>query len=416
MKKFGIVLIALLLLEMRAMPQVLRSLVFNPPGADDGLEYIEITGNPNSTLSNTWFLEIDGDGANGNINTAINLGSFSSGANGLLLIRDASATILPAPSAATNIVVQNFAPDIQNGTATFLLVTGFTGSVGTDLDPDNDGSLNSTPWVAVLSAISTTDGTAGDDQYADDVGGLNFPDITTFEAEGFALQDAAYFAIDISGSGTGPFAVDAAWNTAGSRNNSIEQMILTPGNTINPLPVSLGSIHARSVMNSVHLSWIALHESGLSHYRIDRSPDGRNFSELAQIGARNRTDTSHYSYVDRFPSRDNYYRISAVDDDGAQTLSPVFHVRVADSVRQFLVHPNPVSNGQFLVKAWIAPKGKYSIILFTANGIKALHHQFFHGGGKLERTATLPGKLIPGIYLMVIKGPGIDRCEKLLIL
>ena len=42
----------------------------------------------------------------------------------------------------------------NNDSLTFLLVTGFTGSVGDDLDADNDGTLDSTPWVSLLDAVS----------------------------------------------------------------------------------------------------------------------------------------------------------------------------------------------------------------------------------------------------------------------
>ncbi len=35
---------------------------------------------------------------------------------------------------------------LENGTLTLLLVQGFTGALGNDLDTNDDGTLDSTPW------------------------------------------------------------------------------------------------------------------------------------------------------------------------------------------------------------------------------------------------------------------------------
>ena len=62
--------------------------------------------------------------------------------------------------------------DFFGSPATFLLVSGFTGSSGDDLDTDNDGVFESTPWNGVFDAVSLTDGdTTLDVSYAPQFGG-----------------------------------------------------------------------------------------------------------------------------------------------------------------------------------------------------------------------------------------------------
>jgi hypothetical protein len=51
--------------------------------------------------------------------------------------------------------------EIENGSLTVLLVTGFTGTPGTDLDPNDDGTLDTTPWTAIADSIALLDDPAG---------------------------------------------------------------------------------------------------------------------------------------------------------------------------------------------------------------------------------------------------------------
>lgn len=147
----------------------LNELVTNPNGTDSPLEYLEIAGTAGASLSNLWFVEIDGDSTNaGTVNTAINLGTIgggsnSLGSNGLFLLR--ASTSVVSGSAATNVVTFDFTPDLQNGSSTWALVTSFTGSVNNDLDTNNDGTLDSSPWSAIIDSFGYVDATT-DRSYA----------------------------------------------------------------------------------------------------------------------------------------------------------------------------------------------------------------------------------------------------------
>ncbi len=116
-------------------------------GAD--VEYIEIFGDPNTDYSAYTLLEIEGDwittsAVEGYIDEVIAIGTTN--ANGFYL--------------------QNLAANaLENGTITLLLVKDFTGTFGEDLDIDDDGVLDSTPWSAIVDAVAINDGGSSDLTY-----------------------------------------------------------------------------------------------------------------------------------------------------------------------------------------------------------------------------------------------------------
>jgi hypothetical protein len=58
------------------------------------------------------------------------------------------------------------------------LVTSFTGSVGNDLDTNDDGTIDATlPWSTTLDAVTFRNNTGNEFPHADDLGGYVF---TTF--------------------------------------------------------------------------------------------------------------------------------------------------------------------------------------------------------------------------------------------
>jgi hypothetical protein len=63
---------------------------------------------------------------------------------------------------------------LENGTISLLLVRDFTGALGADLDTDNDGVLDATPWSAVADAVAVFDGGAGDRTYGAPALGPNY--------------------------------------------------------------------------------------------------------------------------------------------------------------------------------------------------------------------------------------------------
>ena len=119
---------------------------FSASTAGTDIEYVEIFGDPYTDYSAYTILEIEGDvgAATGTIDEVISLGVTD--ANGLYLAN------LPANA-------------LENGTITLLLVKDFTGALNNDLDTNEDGIFDVTPWSALVDAVAVNDGGVGDLTY-----------------------------------------------------------------------------------------------------------------------------------------------------------------------------------------------------------------------------------------------------------
>ena len=196
----------------------INEMLIDGPGTDNGQEFIELSGPANFSLAGLTLLAVEGDGANpGAIDVALSLNSFSLGSNGLFLWRD-SATIIDTsnaagvqgPDPATIVNIADFSPDIENGSNTFLLVANFSGAIGNDLDTNNDGVLDSTPWGSVIFSIGVieNDG-ASNIAYAAQLGGATVGPNAGFNADSIAFGvDGLVYGSDVLGSAGGPYTYD----------------------------------------------------------------------------------------------------------------------------------------------------------------------------------------------------------------
>jgi hypothetical protein len=160
----------------------ISELFWNPAGTDQGWERVELAGDPGASLDGYWFVVMEGENVPaGTIDQLVDLTGYTFGSNGLLLIADDATNVLdPAPDAATNVVIFDFSPDIENGANTFILVKGTpTFALGQDLDQGpggasdiGDGVLDAGTFggVTVVDAVGWIDSTSSaiDYDYAND--------------------------------------------------------------------------------------------------------------------------------------------------------------------------------------------------------------------------------------------------------
>lgn len=121
---------------------VINEFVADHVGTDDH-EFIEILGDPNTDYSDFTLLQVDGDAtANpGQILSAHGMGTTNGGGY-----------------ATTGLLSDVLA----NASITLLLVKDFTGSVSDDLDTDDDGTMDATPWNLLMDSVAVDDGQVGD--------------------------------------------------------------------------------------------------------------------------------------------------------------------------------------------------------------------------------------------------------------
>lgn len=124
---------------------VINEFVANHTGADSQA-FVEVFGDPATDYSAFTVLEIEGDSSGaGTVDAVLPIGTTNGG----------GYWVDPE--------------DMENGTVTILLVENFSGSQGDDLDTNNDGTFDSTPWTRIVDDVATTDGGGSDIAYSSTV-------------------------------------------------------------------------------------------------------------------------------------------------------------------------------------------------------------------------------------------------------
>jgi hypothetical protein len=166
------------------------------------------------------------------------------------------------------------------------------------------------------------------------------------------------------------------------------------------LPVTISNYQAAWKGNNIVVGWVSLSEQNNSHFILMRSPDGINYTEAATIPSLG--NGSHvYQWIDDNPYQlSNYYKLLQVDMDGATTDLGIRLVRTNHPVGTWTIYPNPMRNGNCIIKNNTAINKQVDIKLYDAVG-KLLSHQ-----SKLMSSNTLPlsfdNVLAAGVYWLQI--------------
>lgn len=106
------------------------------------------------------------------------------------------------------------------------------------------------------------------------------------------------------------------------------------------IPVELTKFTAQKANAAVKLAWSTASELNNSHYDIERSTNGKEFTKIGEISGYGSTQEARtYTFMDEKPSAVNYYRLRQVDFDGTATLSKAVSVNF-DKNSSIKVYPN----------------------------------------------------------------------------
>lgn len=143
------------------------------------------------------------------------------------------------------------------------------------------------------------------------------------------------------------------------------------------LPVKLISFNAilNNSSKKVDLTWVTEVEKNASHFVIERSTDGENYSDAGVMFAYgNSTDNKTYRFSDNISSITAgviYYRLRTVDIDGKFDYSTTRLIRITkqnENIVSILTYPNPVTNElRITIPAnWQGKKVSYAV--YSLNG------------------------------------------------
>jgi len=257
----------------------------------------------------------------------------------------------------------------------------------------NDGlilSTRGTPGV-LNSATATNNGFfnyTGSNVFANGSGtttdngiDLNDASETTIDAEGFCSVDIAaasyeYFdgmnsvgSTDASGNIT---FLNVLSNTTVTLTNGLTGVSITIENVCaQALPIELAYFNATPSGKEVLLKWQTTTEINNDYMAVERSSDGRRFTEIGrQAGAGNSDHVITYRLTDRQPlSGRSYYRLRQVDFDGTQSYSEVVSVSFDGNSGQFSVYPTLLTPSEKVtVDLTSVPDGEVILELIDMNG------------------------------------------------
>jgi hypothetical protein len=182
----------------------------------------------------------------------------------------------------------------------------------------------------------------------------------------------------------------------------------------NPLPVELLDLKAKPDNKVVHINWLTNTEHNSSHFILQRSADGVNFTSIATIKAAGESKTvRNYLYTDKQPHTGiNYYRLLQVDKDGSTVTSKIVSANIESVIQgEFEVYPNP-SDGKIL-NLQLDYKGEIAVSVFTITGVEIITQRIMATGG--ITTIQPKNGLTPGMYIVRVATPQQTYQQKLIV-
>lgn len=169
------------------------------------------------------------------------------------------------------------------------------------------------------------------------------------------------------------------------------------------LPVTLINWNAAYTNNNIALKWTTTTERNASHFIIERSFDGTEYSDIAMLFAVGNSDINNdYAYNDKVPEGNSgiiYYRLKMVDMDGRYKTSDIRIVRIGKSAEgvKILAYPNPVVSDVRITipQSWQGKQISYQLTNSNGQIIKSYTVQY------ASQTEVIAMSQVPaGMYIM----------------
>lgn len=170
------------------------------------------------------------------------------------------------------------------------------------------------------------------------------------------------------------------------------------------LPVSLLDFQTKMQTNGrVSLNWSTASELNNNYFLIERSADGKNFTQIGQVASKGSNSRLDYSFTDATPFKGlNYYKLTQVDFDGGNKTLGIKSQNVSISTANSILYPNPLQGNKLYLSLANQADGSVSVSINNLLG-KTIYQ------GKVNvvsGTATVPLSVKPvsGVYLVNVEG------------
>jgi hypothetical protein len=174
-------------------------------------------------------------------------------------------------------------------------------------------------------------------------------------------------------------------------------------NTYIMLPKTLLSFEAAVRNDVVAVSWKAVNETGLQHYTLQRSIDGRAWKNIGNVAVRDSHGTNDYVVNDFSEfTETTYFRLMEVSKDGGRRFSSIVKVSPAIQLSSGFAL-NTLFTGAIQVQAEVSAGQQYSIGLYGMNGQPVCSQKYSFRAGVNTAVLQVPSSHHAGVYLLVVK-------------
>ncbi|MBI4947259.1 MAG: T9SS type A sorting domain-containing protein [Bacteroidetes bacterium] len=184
-----------------------------------------------------------------------------------------------------------------------------------------------------------------------------------------------------------------------------------------PLPIELLSFDASPVQDNnekyyVSCQWSTASEINNDYFTIERSQDGKIFSDIGlKKGAGNSNTTLYYEFDDQLPYTGlSYYRLKQVDYNGAFTYSQIRAVYIG-TFGLITIYPNPSTDGSIQYIVASEAGGVASVNVYDVLGRTVISNtETLEGGVATKKLST--ASLSSGSYLLQITNDNLEKTQK----
>jgi hypothetical protein len=174
-----------------------------------------------------------------------------------------------------------------------------------------------------------------------------------------------------------------------------------------PMPLDLISFDQRSGKSQSELIWSTINEENFSHFEIQRSIDGQNWTTIGRVDGKGHNNINNYNFwIDRPLYNSIYIRLKQIDYDLSYEFSKILTIEPKDQNSKIRIYPNPASD-QFFFNLEQNP-GTLEIRSLQGHLIKSLWIR--PGEGSIDCSS-----MERGLYILQFKSNGHTITERLIL-
>jgi ELWxxDGT repeat protein len=182
-----------------------------------------------------------------------------------------------------------------------------------------------------------------------------------------------------------------------------------------PLPLTLLEFRGSVQNDNGILQWKTDNELNTKSFAIERSTDGRHFSDVGYVNSANANGIHLYNYTDAsiksLGSSIIYYRLRQVDADNKSTYSRIVALTLDKQKSFVMLYPNPVRNDINLTIT-LAKKDKINWLLTDNNG-RVIRNGLYELSAGSSAVVIDGQSLSAGNYLLSLNGELLKQTIKI---